>query len=603
MEDNHPPIPLPPENETFSDPVEKKDEFLSAPKETKPPQDRKLLLGIILGVFLVLVVKLSTQALSQLRKPDKIPIVPTATPKPTDKFLPIITPSRITPTPTASPEAIKINPGAIEWLSFPKVTKLDIFNDWPSQEVITNDTKYHHVANFADSSRLINVYVPYEGMGVHHDLYRLVELPSKKLVFLNKHSSINQGDLKEEIKTTDYLIKDLDYSSEMALLRGKFKRGRQETEISMAQIKKPNLVEKVDDKPFYVAYNRDGNKGTGFFTNEYSPEMGDLQSRFFYLKLKDNTVVSYSFDYDFIADDQVPKLKWAGDKENRSAFDMGTGGGKCGAAGGETIREPSDLVKDLVVTGTVETQYSNKNVYHIANPDNFITRKIFKDYQTGREPSATFENFAKFKDVYFIWKDDLGDWTVFTNKDYLPMAECAKPVIYLYPEKETLVSVKVGAEITQSDPPYGQGWQVLAQPSGELTFQGQKFPYLFWDGLGKGAYPNRENTGTVIAQNKLIKTIKEQLKSQGINQRESEDFLEFWTDKLPQTPFVRLTWLNTGEMNQLAPLSISPKPQTLIRVFLEFEGLNEPKELIPQTFSSPQRKGFTLIEWGGLLIK
>jgi hypothetical protein len=70
---------------------------------------------------------------------------------------------------------------------------------------------------------------------------------------------------------------------------------------------------------------------------------------------------------------------------------------------------------------------------------------------------------------------------------------------------------------------------------------------------------------------------------------------------MPNTHFVRLTWFGTAAMNQLAPLSISPKPDTLIRVFLDFEGLNQKIDLQPQQLTSAPRTGFTVIEWGGLL--
>jgi len=40
----------------------------------------------------------------------------------------------------------------------------------------------------------------------------------------------------------------------------------------------------------------------------------------------------------------------------------------------------------------------------------------------------------------------------------------------------------------------------------------------------------------------------------------------------------------------------------VIRVFLEAEGMEAPVKLEPQKFSAPQREGFVLIEWGGLLI-
>jgi hypothetical protein len=111
------------------------------------------------------------------------------------------------------------------------------------------------------------------------------------------------------------------------------------------------------------------------------------------------------------------------------------------------------------------------------------------------------------------------------------------------------------------------------------------------------------NYGVVVAQKDLISTLKSQLKSLGLNSKESADFLDFWTNKLPVTPYIRLTWLGTKEMNQLAPLSVVPSPDTTIRIFLDFAGLNQPVKLIPQKLTSSPRFGFTLVEWGGLLVK
>ena len=111
------------------------------------------------------------------------------------------------------------------------------------------------------------------------------------------------------------------------------------------------------------------------------------------------------------------------------------------------------------------------------------------------------------------------------------------------------------------------------------------------------------NYGFVVAQKDLISVLNSQLRDLGLNAKESADFMEFWTDKLPTTPYVRLTWLGPAQMNQLAPLSVSPKPDTSIRIFLDFAGLDKPIKLIPQKLSAQPRRGFTLVEWGGLLIK
>ena len=71
--------------------------------------------------------------------------------------------------------------------------------------------------------------------------------------------------------------------------------------------------------------------------------------------------------------------------------------------------------------------------------------------------------------------------------------------------------------------------------------------------------------------------------------------------KLPDSKYVRLSWLTNKDMDKLAPLSISPKPQSVIRVFLDFSGLNAKSDLKPQVLPKFTRSGFTAVEWGGLL--
>ena len=67
----------------------------------------------------------------------------------------------------------------------------------------------------------------------------------------------------------------------------------------------------------------------------------------------------------------------------------------------------------------------------------------------------------------------------------------AKPVIYLYPEKETTVTVKLdyAGTLTCTYPAYGDGWTVTACPDGTLTDDaGQTYSYLYWEGTDTIAY-------------------------------------------------------------------------------------------------------------------
>ena len=67
----------------------------------------------------------------------------------------------------------------------------------------------------------------------------------------------------------------------------------------------------------------------------------------------------------------------------------------------------------------------------------------------------------------------------------------AKPVIYLYPEEETEVSVTLGLRrtLTATWPAYEDGWQVTAQPDGTLhEAAGNEYSYLFWEGESDTVY-------------------------------------------------------------------------------------------------------------------
>ena len=111
----------------------------------------------------------------------------------------------------------------------------------------------------------------------------------------------------------------------------------------------------------------------------------------------------------------------------------------------------------------------------------------------------------------------------------------AKPIIYLYPEEETEVSVKLGKpeNVTCSYPKYSEeGWKVIAKPNGELTDvnTGKKLYALYWEGQSKGIRNIKE--GFVVKGEDTIKFLEEKLAKLGLNERESEEFIVYWLPKL-----------------------------------------------------------------------
>lgn len=178
-----------------------------------------------------------------------------------------------------------------------------------------------------------------------------------------------------------------------------------------------------------------------------------------------------------------------------------------------------------------------------------------------------------------------------------------KPVIYLYPEAECEVSVKLSldGELSCTYPDYGGGWLVTASPDGTLRDErGQEYNYLYWEGetnarwdMTKGACVRGEDTAAFLegALDKL-----------GLTRREANEFIVFWLPIMQENPYNVISF-QTDEYTDAARLEITPKPDTLIRVFMAFMPSDSFVELEPQELTAPERTGFTAVEWGGCEIK
>jgi hypothetical protein len=205
----------------------------------------------------------------------------------------------------------------------------------------------------------------------------------------------------------------------------------------------------------------------------------------------------------------------------------------------------------------------------------------------------------------FITKTPFNQAIVWQRSDLFPMSECGKPVVYLYPTQTEKVAVKLGSNITvtKSEPTYAKGWNVIAEPNGTLaTAGGQTFPYLYWDGNG-ATYPE-QTTGFVVARKDVEATFKSKLAQLGLNAKEISDFNDFWLPIVSKSPFALISFVPQAEWSKAAPLSISPAPDTVIRVFMDWKPLSVPIDVAPETLPpTPQRTGFTAVEWGGILYQ
>lgn len=179
----------------------------------------------------------------------------------------------------------------------------------------------------------------------------------------------------------------------------------------------------------------------------------------------------------------------------------------------------------------------------------------------------------------------------------------AKPVIYLYPERETEVAVAVDfdGEFQFTYPDYGDGWRVIASPDGSLVNKadGKHYSYLYWDGLSYPTQGAAYETGYVVDRDGTVAFLQDILPRFGLLPREYNEFIVYWTPLLQRNKWNFIHFRSGGGYDAISRNRVVPRPQTEIRVFMDFAGVDRPFEVAPQKPVAPPRHGFTLVEWGG----
>lgn len=177
-----------------------------------------------------------------------------------------------------------------------------------------------------------------------------------------------------------------------------------------------------------------------------------------------------------------------------------------------------------------------------------------------------------------------------------------KPIIYLYPEAETEVTVTLGMpeKLTASYPVYADGWHVTAKPDGTLTDMttGRALYALYWEGRSEGIEDISE--GFVVEGADTAAFLEEKLDLLGLSEREAEEFIVYWLPNMRDNPYNLIRFLSAAEIDAMMPLAFSVEPDTVIRVFMVYKGLEDSVEIPQQRLPErPARNGFTAVEWGG----
>ena len=176
----------------------------------------------------------------------------------------------------------------------------------------------------------------------------------------------------------------------------------------------------------------------------------------------------------------------------------------------------------------------------------------------------------------------------------------AKPVIYLYPETPTDVRVELeyNGVLTCTYPAYENGWSVTAYPDGTLVdpATGLEYSYLFWEGIADVDYDM--SRGFVVKGEDTAAFLREKLSYMGLTAREYNEFIVYWLPQMQENAY-NLIAFQTDAYTENAKLIITPQPDSMLRVFMTYQPLEEPIEVEEQILTPFAREGFCVVEWGG----
>jgi hypothetical protein len=182
---------------------------------------------------------------------------------------------------------------------------------------------------------------------------------------------------------------------------------------------------------------------------------------------------------------------------------------------------------------------------------------------------------------------------------YVPDLPSKKPNIYLYSDLDLTAQVGLEPEqaITVSEPVYqpGMGWTAEVR-NGSLNGAGD---FLFYEALvPDGVW--QKNEGYVIRAESREQDMTSMLGRYAFNGKETSDFIEYWTSHLVGDIDYVFYPQETGAVDRIMPLSISPEPDEVSRIWFYAEPLVSP----PEPVTKPEkivRDGFYVVEWGVMI--
>jgi hypothetical protein len=180
-----------------------------------------------------------------------------------------------------------------------------------------------------------------------------------------------------------------------------------------------------------------------------------------------------------------------------------------------------------------------------------------------------------------------------------------KPVLYLYPKMDNTkikVSFANPNRLTTTYPKFNKVWEVIANRNGDLyDAKGNYYYGLYWEedrpikiDFSEGFYVTKDNA---------IDFLEEKLSTIGLSDRERNEFIMYWLPILEKNERNLVYFELTESREANNKLIINPKPDSLLRIAIHVKKVDKKIDLKEQKLPTFNRTGFTVVEWGGTIVK
>lgn len=184
------------------------------------------------------------------------------------------------------------------------------------------------------------------------------------------------------------------------------------------------------------------------------------------------------------------------------------------------------------------------------------------------------------------------------SSDSCDPSHIAKPMIYVYPTRDMDLKIKLvnNDKLTYTYPKYNNEWDIHVTKDGNIyDYKTDRNYYaLYWEGIDNTDIDMDE--GFVVKGKETTSFLEDKLSYLGLNDKEINEFIVYWLNKMEENNYNFIRFRTIEEINNYMPLEFSEKPDTLIRVIMDFKPLKEKIAVKEQKLINQKRVGFTIVE-------